>query len=948
MARLVVTLTRGTEQLALVGNRVDDHDSLRHAVRVNAGSTPNNLPAQLTSFVGREDDVVAIVRALEESRLVTLTGTGGCGKTRLAVNIAGRVAARHPDGVWMADLSAVRSGEFVTPVIAAAAHVTENPHRPVIESLVDALRDRKVLIVLDNCEHLVSNSASTAMALLEGCPGVTLLATSRHPLEVPGEMTWPVPPLGLPREDSLEVVARAPAVQLFVERARACRPSFRLSDETAPSVAAIVRSLDGLPLAIELAAARSRAFTPDQIVGLLADRFALLKGGHHTTVARQRTLEASVEWSYDLLDGRERELLQRLSVFAGTFSLRAAGHVAGDGAGPPVDELSSLVDGSLIEADGDGYRLLETIRDFAKRRLIETGADATIKGRHLDYYVAFAEENEHELSGAGMFDAVERLEIELDNIRAALSWAGEAGRNVDRIRLAAALALFWTRHSREGLNWLSVSPATSTLPVAVKGKAALTAAELALYVGDAARMVEWANEALNLGIGAGDEQMVARAKNVLAYRGFIRGDPGALELLGETLPVHRRYGVPYDLVYTLGMMACMHAFRGEPDAARQTGTEAVDIARRSGNPLLLCRALVYAGLGIFARGAFAEALATFRESSDIGALLGDEYGPALANGHLLRLRAIVGAWHEAAEAADELTLKARRARIPVGYVTAIWSGASVAFERWTPGTPGGEVAKRLEDAQSVLVTMGMPAYAAEVAATRANLASFEGDIGLARSLAAEGMTLSASPYGGAGAGWCHWAVAFAALRSGESSAAAASGYEAVDSFVHSESRLGLVFALELLGHVLAAAGMHADGVRLLAAAAADRQHRGCPLPPVFCGWLDGTLASARSVLEPGGFDRAWAEGEALSLAEALAFARRGRGRRNRATTGWPSLTPTELEVVRLAAEGLRNADIAARMFVSPGTVKTHLSHIFAKLGVSNRSELTALAIQRAL
>ena len=418
----------------------------------------NNLPAQLTALIGRQPELAELRQLLDEHRLVTLTGAGGCGKTRLALQLAAELVEAHPEGTWWVDLSRLTDPELVVAAVAAAIGVRAEPERPLTETLGQYLAGMSCLIVLDNCEHVLGAAAGVADRLAGASSTMKVLATSREPLGITGELAWRVPPL-----------EPGSAVQLFVERARLVRPSFDPDPPETEIVAGICDRLDGLPLAIELAAARSRMMRPAAIASALDNRFRLLTGGTRTAQPRQQTLEASVAWSFDLLDQPEQALLRRLSVFNGGFSLNAAEQV---GSGDAVDSydvldlLGRLVDKSLIQADDLGpemrYRLLETIRHFARDRLVTSGEADEVWNSHLAWYLALAERAEPEL-GTGTGPAwAGRLEVEHANLQAALEWADTTGQHETVLRLATALHLFWEyrghRHQGIGGRWFRARP----------------------------------------------------------------------------------------------------------------------------------------------------------------------------------------------------------------------------------------------------------------------------------------------------------------------------------------------------------------------------------------------------------------------------------------------------------------------------------------------------------
>ena len=412
---------------------------------------PNNLPDQLTSFVGRDRELEEIRGALEQTRLLTLTGAGGVGKTRLALQSAADALERFPDGAWWVELAALSEGELIGEELVAAIGVRPLPGMTAVEASCMHLAERRALVVLDNCEHLLDNSAEAAEAVLHACPQVSVLTTSRTPLGVAGESEWRVPSLSLPtpepNREPLEALGQSDAVRLFIERARKARPNFAVSNDNVPAVAQVCHALDGVPLAIELAAARVRMLSVDQIAAGLTDRFHLLTRGARTALPRHQTLHASVDWSHELLSDDERTLFRRLCVFAGGFTLDSVEEVCAGGGLERVailDLLSSLVDKSLVVAEEHGpavrYRLLETIRQYAAERLIAAAEQPALRERHRDAYVALAEQAAPAL--ASRRELLDVLDTEAANLDAALDWALQTDPQ-RALRLCIALSDWW-------------------------------------------------------------------------------------------------------------------------------------------------------------------------------------------------------------------------------------------------------------------------------------------------------------------------------------------------------------------------------------------------------------------------------------------------------------------------------------------------------------------------
>ena len=414
-------------------------------------SVRTNLPVQLTSFIGRQHELAAVSHLLQTTRLLTLTGPGGTGKTRLALEAAADVDVqeRFPAGVWLVELAPLADPALVPHAVATALGVREQPGRSLLDALLDYLRAKTLLLLLDNCEHLIETCAQLAEMVLHAAPGVTILASSREPLGIAGESPYRVPPLSQPdprQVHDLDALERIDSVQLFVERALTAYPPFRLTAHNAPVVAQICRRLDGIPLALELAAARARFLPPEQIAARLDDRFRLLTGGSRTALPRHQTLLALIEWSHELLSDSERALLRRLAVFAGGFSLEAAQAVCGDGGVGLTDEtldtLAHLADKSLLEVDvvEGRFRLLETIRQYAREQLLAAGEAEAVRNRHLAFFLQYAKQAEPKLRSAKQLAWLDRLETEHDNLRTALAWALERGTSDHALQLAGALA----------------------------------------------------------------------------------------------------------------------------------------------------------------------------------------------------------------------------------------------------------------------------------------------------------------------------------------------------------------------------------------------------------------------------------------------------------------------------------------------------------------------------
>ncbi|HEV2216182.1 MAG TPA: adenylate/guanylate cyclase domain-containing protein [Candidatus Dormibacteraeota bacterium] len=538
----------------------------------------NNLPVQLSSFVGRDKEVRHVVAILGSARLVTLTGAGGCGKTRLALQVAAELLDENPDGTWFADLSTLSDGALVPSAVAAAASIQEQRNRPVIDTLVEALAHRRLLLVMDNCEHLVDACAELADRLLRAAPKVRILTTSREALRVPGERSWPVGPLN-----------RNDAVSLFVERATAGLPSFRLDEANSEAVYTLCERLDRLPLAIELAAARVGAMEPQEIVDRLGAAFSFLTGGSRTAVARQRTLRAVIDWGYELLEPDEKKLLRRVAIFAGPFSTSAADTVCAFGqieGSRLLEPLTGLVAKSFVAPEEGRFRCLDTIRLYGRERLTELGELADMQVRHADWLVALsADRAPGELAGW-----LNRLESVHDEIRAALSWAGEADSNRG-LTLCQALRQWWQ----------------------VRG-----------HVTEARQFLERL-------LAKAEESPAQRAcLEVAAGLAYEQGDMSrAHDYLDRAIEQSRRFGDKTNLVQALDTRSLVLTAGGQPEASESAADEALRLAREVGDAALESHCLYQLGLLMSLRGDLVGSIARFEESLELLRLVGrDDEGLA--------------------------------------------------------------------------------------------------------------------------------------------------------------------------------------------------------------------------------------------------------------------------------------------------------------------------------
>ncbi|MGH2483307.1 MAG: adenylate/guanylate cyclase domain-containing protein [Candidatus Limnocylindria bacterium] len=613
-------------------------------------ATPNNLPLQLTSFLGRQREVAEAVALLAEHRLVTLTGPGGTGKTRLALQVAAEASDRYPDGVYFVALEPITRAELLLPTVAQAMGLID-PGAASVDRLAEHFGDRAFLLVLDNFEQ-VDAAAPLVGELLAKAPRLTVLATSRSPLRVYGEREYPVPPLGLPDPrhlPELEQFTQFEAVALFIERAMAVRPEFRVDSANAPAVAEVCVRLDGLPLAIELAAARVRVLTPQAILDRLSDRLGLLSGGARDLPERQRTLRGAIAWSHDLLDDGDRRAFACLSVFAGGASLEQIEEVCFAAADRhrALDVVSSLVDKSLLREESPPggeprFRMLETIRLFASEQLAAAGEVESYRQRHAAGVLALVERAASEVMGDEGRTWLDRYELERDNIRAAVTWALESGATDVALRLLAACWRYWQMRgyldeARGIAERVTGLPDRTSFPQA--NEAALEAAGgIAYWQGDFSRSREWYRETLDLARARGDERAEANALYNLTFTWtWERGEQEqARQLAEQSLAVNRRLGDQLAIGRSLWAIASSDYFFKDIPASAASLEEALEIFRAGDDRFMVGWTLYMQGLTYLntdrarLHEVLAEALDIFRQTNDVSgyALVFDAFAAA--------------------------------------------------------------------------------------------------------------------------------------------------------------------------------------------------------------------------------------------------------------------------------------------------------------------------------
>jgi predicted ATPase/DNA-binding CsgD family transcriptional regulator len=803
-----------------------------------------NLPAQVSSFIGRQAELAEVRGLMAGSRLVTLTGAGGAGKTRLAVQVMAGLADGAGDGVWFADLAALGEPDMVAVTVADALGVRQEPGLPVLEGLMEAVAGRPLVVVLDNCEHLIGACAKLADAMLRGCPNVALLATSREPLGIDGERVYRVPSLGLPADGAdAAAIGATEAVRLLADRAAAQGVAIA-GDEPAAEVAGrICRRLDGIPLAIELAAARLRVMSAEDLEARLDERFSLLTGGSRAALPRQQTLQAMVDWSWELLTGAQRAVLAALSVFAGGFGLAAAEAVAA-GRDVPAGEvaglLGALVDKSLVQFGDPGsgpgrYRLLETVRQYAAGRLEAQGRAADgARAAHRDYYLALAEEAGPQLVGPDQARWLDRLDAELANLRAAIAFSLTQSDPEPGLRLAGSLSTYWRArgHAIEGadaLRTLLDRPAAqeATLP---RARALAAAANLLQQTGGYAIAGEYCQEALAIARASGNDYLVGELQYVHAWILLRQGQRGAaLPLIEEGLDLAGRLGDPRLTANLLSARA---------HAAYATGDRA-GAARDA-----------------------AEALRLFRQAGDrqhVATLLGNLGNYELSAGDL------AAAHRHLAEALDIFRALNHRDGI-------VYQAFNLGLAKYLGGSPGA-----------------------------------------ADALFAESLDL-----------------------------ARRSGIKALSAYA--------LLGLALVGHGGAGPGRSA---RLHGAADQALADLGRVLDPLEAQLADLDRRRLRAAMGAEAFDAEYAAGRTLDVAQVLAaFGRTaeaaGQAPAAASDDEVTTLTPRELDVLKLVAQGLSNPDIARRLVLSEHTVHRHLANILRKLGLSSRAAAAAWGVRTGL
>ena len=905
-----------------------------------------DLPMCLTAFVGRERELDEL-RSLfgEGKRLVTLVGIGGIGKTRLALELGFSAGDLGWANVYVVELASLASPGLVDGAVLES--VGGGSGRSPLQAAAEHLREANALLVLDSCEHVPDAARHVAEVLLRRCPSVAVLATSRSPLDIAGELVWPVPSLSMQKRSDAGEAGASDAARLFADRAGYVQSRFELSEDVAGAVETIVRRVDGIPLAIELAAARVRVLSAKEIAGGLDDHLRLLRGGHRSD-PRHQTIRASLDWSYELLTGREHQLFARLSVFSGGFGREAATAVCAGGGivpGQVLDEIQGLVDKSLLaverRAGATRFRMLDFVRQYAAERLAAAGEGVPLADRHRAYFGELAQRADQEL-WALVPAGRARLDDESPNLRAAID-DGCARAPDDALAIAGALGLYWRVRGRLAEGVTATEQSLRAAPPEPSPGRALALAKLSVlsfWLGDFARTQSSATSALEIGAAIGDTRSQALALSRLGAL-VILGDPGAGDpMLMRAAELARTAGDDVALCDALGSLAISYFCQDDPGAMRSPLEEALKVAEAIGFEDIIRWCLWCLAHTAFSAGDLAGARAHGERA--LAMMPGqDQLSRYCAVEILCLLDASMGAADAALERAEPDFEQSRQERLRLGTgvlmhalgVAALAAGDLDRAEQWATSLyeQEPEVCYLAWHAQEILVAVALARDDSVQAKTHVERLLAAAEPLRNRRARAVG----------------HLGLARALLLEGDDERAESVTHGALKVLMDNGWRPGVIDALDVVAEVASFTGQHERAVRLIAAAQKERTTLGLMAFPMLRERTERNLASAGAALGEESLERALQDGARLSVQEAVAYAQRGRGEHADATHGWASLTPVERQVVELASQGLTNPDIARELFISRNTVKVYLSRAYAKLGVANRTELARLATRHS-
>ena len=903
------------------------------------------LPRSMTAFVGRERELDELRSLfLEGKRLVTLVGIGGIGKTRLALELGTGAADLGWRSVYLVQLAALANPDLVDGAVLES--VGGGPSRDPLQAVVEYLRGTTALLVLDCCEHVLDAARRVAEVLLRQCPSMAILATSRSPLGIAGELVWSVPPLSMQRRGVTGETGASDAARLFADRASYVGSPFELNEGVAGAVETIVRRVDGIPLAIELAAARMRVLSAEEIAGGLDDHLRLLRGRQRSD-PRHQTIRASLDWSHRLLTDQERQLFGRLSIFSGGFDLQAAAAVCAGGAIAPddiLDAVEGLVDKSLLaverRADATRFRMLDFVRQYGSERLVAAGEDVLLADRHRAYFRELAERADREfwaLAPAGRA----RLDNESPNLRAAID-DGCARSPADALAMVGALGLYWRVRGRlaEGVTAAEQSLAAASESSPGQALALAKLSVLSFWVGDFARTRSSATAALDMGAAAGDTRAQALALSRLGAL-VILSDPGAGDpMLMRAAELARTAGDQVALCDALGSLAISYLCQDDPKAMRSPLEETLTVAEAIGYEDDIRWCLWCLAYTDFSAGDLASARAHCERA--LAFMPGqDQLSRCFAVEVLCLLDAHTGAADAARERAEAELEQSRKEGLLLGTGT-LMHALGVAACAADDLDQAAQWATSLYELESGFCHAGWQAQAILVAVALARDDSARAKVHVEKLVAA------AEPLRNPRAqAVAHLGLARAVLLEGDDQRAESVTQDALKVLVDHGWRPTAIDALDLLAEVALFRGQHERTVRLIAAAREQRGLLGLVPFPSVRKRTEWQLAAAGIALGDESLKKADEDGARLSFEEAVAYAQRGHGRHASATHGWASLTPVERQVVELASQGLNNPDIARELFMSRNTVKAHLSHAYAKLRVANRTELAGLVTRHS-